>query len=73
MPRNELNKHSALLRSLPITGSRFYHKSCVTFALNRGTISWDMLGHGINGSGNLPPGYLKESLDQAEAAWKQTS
>ena len=57
---------AAFQRALPFTGSRFYHRSCVQWGLRHGKIQWSQLGCGINGSGNLPPGYLKDALDDAE-------
>ena len=60
-------------RQLPFTNSRVYHKSCVQWGLTHGKIEWSNLGCGINGSGNLKPGYLREALDSAEKAWEKTS
>ena len=65
--------HAGFLRSLPFNGSRYDHKSCVQFGLRHAKITWADLGQGINGSGNLPPGYLKEALQTCEHAWQQTS
>ena len=64
---------AAFQRALPFTGARFYHRSCVQWGLRHGKIQWSQLGCGINGSGNLPPGYLKDALDDAEKAWQRTS
>ena len=65
--------HAAFLRSLPFNGSRFYHKSCVQWGLRHAKIKWGDLRLGINGSGNLPAGYLTEALQTCEDAWEQTS
>ena len=65
--------HAGFLRSLPFNGSRFYLRSCVQWGLRHAKIKWTDLGLGINGSGNLPAGYLKEALQMCEEAWQQTS
>ena len=65
--------HAGFLRSLPFNGSRFYHRSSVHWGLRHAKIKWSDLGLGINGSGNLPAGYLKEALQICEDAWQLTS
>ena len=65
--------HAGFLRSLPFNGSRFYHRSSVQWGLRHAKIKWSDLGLGINGSGDLPAGYLKEALQICEEAWQLTS
>ena len=64
---------TGLLKSLPITGSRFYHTSCVTFAMNRGIITYENLGQGFECSGSLPHDYLRQPLQLIEECWDKTS
>ena len=69
---NEPKTMAAFQRSLPFTGSRFYHRSCVEWGLAVKKITYSNLGLAINGSGNLPAGYLKDPLDALERAWQNT-
>ena len=62
-----------LLRQIPFTGSRFYHKSSVCWGLTHGILKWDQCGQGIRGSGNVPAHYLREALTSLEQAWRMTS
>ena len=68
VPKNK----TELMKSLPLFGSRFYHKSAATFAFNRGLIGWDDCGVGFNCSGALPHDYLRRPLEIIGDAWKRT-
>ena len=58
-------------KSLPFTGRRWYHRSCVLYGLEKKKITHRHLKFSLTASGHLPPNAFSTPVQLIRRAWAQ--
>ena len=62
-----------MLKEAPHVGPSWRTMEVCAYLLNRGTIEWDDITHGIDATCELPCEFFTNALDKIDESWEQTS